>query len=84
MRAAAILACVVMAGPQLVMITLLAIWHHPFHALGVAALLIAQFALMVRLLLAPRERAIWYSGTGVTLYVLGMLVTAFALQGGAR
>jgi chlorophyll synthase len=83
-RAAAILACVVMAGPQLVMITLLAIWHHPFHALGVAALLIAQFALMVRLLLAPRERAIWYSGTGVTLYVLGMLVTAFALQAGTQ
>ncbi len=80
-RAASILACVVMAGPQLVMITLLSVWGHPFYALGVAGLLLVQFLLMVRLLRAPREKAIWYSGTGVTLFVFGMLVTAFALQG---
>jgi chlorophyll synthase len=80
-KAASILACVVMAGPQLVMITLLAIWGHSAYAVGVAVLLLAQCALMVRLLRSPREKAIWYSGTGVTLYVLGMLVTAFALQG---
>ena len=37
-------------------------------------------ALMVRFLESPRERAAWYNGTGTTLYVLGMLVAAFALR----
>ena len=37
-------------------------------------------SLMRRLLAAPRERAAWYNGTGTTLYVLGMLVAAFALR----
>jgi chlorophyll synthase len=27
------------------------------------------------------ERAIWFSGLGVTLFVIGMLVSAFALRG---
>jgi chlorophyll synthase len=27
----------------------------------------------------PRERAPWYNGTGILGYVLGMLVSAFAL-----
>jgi hypothetical protein len=30
------------------------------------------------------ERAIWYSGLGVTLFVIGMLVSAFALRGLAQ
>jgi chlorophyll synthase len=46
----------------------------------VAALLLGQVALMSRLLAAPRARAAWYNGTGTTLYVLGMLVAAFALR----
>jgi chlorophyll synthase len=43
-------------------------------------LLMAQLLLMVRLLQSPRERAPWYNATGTTLYVIGMLVTAFALR----
>ena len=35
---------------------------------------------MPKLLASPRERAPWYNGTGVTLFVLGMLVAAFALR----
>jgi len=35
---------------------------------------------MRRLLANPRERAPWYNGTGVTLYVIGMLISAFALK----
>jgi chlorophyll synthase len=31
----------------------------------------------------PRELAPWYNGTGVSLYVLGMLVSAFALRAAA-
>jgi chlorophyll/bacteriochlorophyll a synthase len=78
---AARLACIVMAVPQLVVVALLATWDAPWHAGIVAALLVAQLALMVRFLESPRERATWYSGTGVTLYVLGMLTAALALGG---
>jgi chlorophyll synthase len=33
-----------------------------------------------RFLGAPRERALWYSGFGVPLFVAGMMVSAFALR----
>jgi chlorophyll/bacteriochlorophyll a synthase len=35
---------------------------------------------MRRFLAVPVERALWYSGFGVPLFVLGMLVSAFALR----
>lgn len=77
---AARLACVVMATPQIVVIALLAAWGHALHAGAVAALLLGQFALMRRLLQNPRAQAPFYNATGTTLYVLGMLVSAFALR----
>ena len=76
------LACVVMALPQAVVIVLLWRWSHPIHAVAVAALLVGQFALMARLLKDPRGQAAFYNATGTTLYVLGMLVSAFALRSG--
>lgn len=77
---AARFACVVMALPQVVVIALLAYWGRELHALAVAALLCGQFALMRRLLENPRAQAPFYNATGTTLYVLGMLVSAFALR----
>jgi chlorophyll synthase len=74
------LACWVMALPQVAVIALLVGWSRPWHALIVAALLIGQVALMMRLLKRPRELASWYNATGTSLYVLGMLVSAFALR----
>jgi chlorophyll synthase len=79
--AAARLACLVMAATQVVVVALLVLWGQAWHALLVAALLAAQGGLMVRFLAQPRARAAWYSGLGVTLYVLGMLTAAFALAG---
>jgi len=76
-------ACVAMALPQLVVAALLLAWGHPIHAASIAALLAVQLLLMRRLLASPRERAPWYNATGVTLYVAGMLVAAFALRLGA-
>jgi chlorophyll synthase len=52
----------------------------PFHAVAIIGLLCAQLLLMIDLLSDPRGKAIWYSATGVTLFVLGMLVSAFAVQ----
>ncbi|MGU3360136.1 chlorophyll synthase ChlG [Methylobacterium sp. M6A4_1b] len=77
---AARLACLVMAVPQIAVILGLFAWNRPWHGTVIAALLLGQFVLMRRLLAAPRERAAWYNGTGTTLYVLGMLVAAFALR----
>ena len=77
---AARFACLVMALPQVVVIALLAYWGRELHALIVAALLFGQFALMRRLLENPRAQAPFYNATGTTLYVLGMLVSAFALR----
>jgi chlorophyll synthase len=79
---AARLACLVMAVPQVVVIALLVSWGHPFYAAAVTVLLLVQGGLMIRLLASPRERAPWYNATGTTLYVIGMLVTAFALRAG--
>ena len=77
---AARLACLVMAAAQVAVILGLFAWQRPWHASVIALLLLGQLALMRRLLAEPRARAAWYNGTGTTLYVLGMLVAAFALR----
>ena len=77
---AAKVACWGMAIPQVVVVLLLALWDKPFHATAVAVLLITQGAAMRVLLRDPKGKAPWYNGTGVTLYVTGMMVAAFALR----
>ena len=69
-----------MLVPQVVVVALLLSWHCPWHALGVAALAGVQALMMRRFVAAPLQRATWYSANGVTLYVIGMLVSAFALR----
>ena len=76
---AARLACWVMAVPQVVVIVLLANWGAPIHAAVVAAVLTGQILLMRRLLTDPKALAPWYNGTGILLYVSGMMAAAFAL-----
>lgn len=78
---AARVACAVMAAPQIIVIVLLFAWGSPFHAAAVALSLGLQLYMMTRLVTDPRKLAPWYNGTGVLLYVLGMLVSAFALGG---
>ena len=80
---AARIACTVMALPQALVISLLLIWGRPWHALAVTAVLVAQFAAMRVLMRDPKGRAPWYNATGVSLYVSGMMIAAFALRGGA-
>jgi chlorophyll synthase len=78
---AARLACLVMALPQVIVITLLWLWELEFSAITVGLVLLAQCALMPRLLSNPARFAPWYSASGVTLYVLGMLAAALGLGG---
>jgi len=80
---AGLLACKVMAAPQVAVIALLALWGHATQAVIVTVLLVVQGVLMVRLLKRPAELAPWYNATGITLYVLGMMVSAVALNIGA-
>ncbi len=85
---AARLAAIVMAVPQIIVIGLLVSWGKPLHAAIILVFLVVQVWMMVRylfdtekLLAKPKEYAAYYNATGVTLYVLGMLVAAFAVRG---
>jgi chlorophyll synthase len=78
---AAKIACTVMGLAQLLVIAFLLVLGKPWHALAVTALLAAQIAAMRVLFRDPKGKAPWYNGTGVVLYVTGMMVTAFALRG---
>ncbi|GGD17406.1 hypothetical protein GCM10011335_20350 [Aureimonas glaciei] len=75
-----------MALPQVAVVVLLLAWGFPLHASVVVLLLTGQTVCMPRLLSDPQRFAAWYNATGTTLYVLGMLASAFAvaaLAGGA-
>ncbi len=82
---AAKIACTVMALPQTLVVALLLIWGRPWHALAIAVLLVAQCAAMRVMLKDPEAKAPWYNATGVSLYVTGMMIAAFAIRsvGGA-
>lgn len=77
---AARLACWVMALPQVLVIALLLYWGRDAHAAAIFALLIGQGLAMRILLRDPKARAPWYNGAGVTLYVSGMMIAAFAIR----
>ncbi len=77
---AAWVACIVMALAQLVVIGLLLSWGRPMHAAAIGVLLVGQLLMMARLVKRPAELDYWYNATGVPLYVLGMLVSAFAVR----
>jgi chlorophyll synthase len=80
-KGAAVAACWTMAVPQVVVVLLLLNWDRPGHAVAVSMLTAIQVIMMTRFVTDPRRLAIWYSSLGVTLYVIGMLVSAFALRG---
>jgi chlorophyll synthase len=78
---AAKIACTVMGMAQALVVAFLLVLGQPWHALAVTALLGLQIAAMRVLFRDPKGKAPWYNGTGVVLYVTGMMVTAFALRG---
>jgi chlorophyll synthase len=79
-KAAAWVACVVMMTPQFVVVGLLFLWIQPVHAAAVAGLTMVQGVLMMRFLDNPIERATWLSGLGVSVYVTGLMISAFAVR----
>jgi len=77
---AAQLACLVMTFPQVIVIVFLTFWGMPLYALAIAGLLIGQGFAMRVLLRDPKGRAPWYNAVGVTMFISGMMVAAFALR----
>ena len=80
-KMAAQVACIVMTAPQVIVAMMLFAWDKPYHAAGVSTVLALQFWAMTVMLKDPKGKAPWYNGTGVLLYISGMMVTAFALRG---
>jgi len=73
-------ACFVMLAPQAVVALLLLSWGRPVQGAVIIVLMVGQVFLMKRLLTDPRKLAPWYNGTGILLYVAGMMVAAFAIR----
>ena len=80
-QTAARVACAIMIASQVVVVALLLYWGKPVHAAAIVGLMAAQLLMMRRFLASVTERALWYSGFGVPLFVGGMMVSAFALRG---
>ena len=79
-RSAVRVACTVMVIPQLLVIILLLYWNLQSYGLIIGGSLLLQMIAMIRLTRNPTKYAPWYNATGVTLYVLGMMVSAIAVS----
>ncbi len=77
---AARVACTVMIVPQLVIILLLIAWNLNSYASVLSINLLIQIFTMSRLLTDPEKLAPWYNKTGVTLFVLGMMLSALGIS----
>ena len=80
-KKAAIYACLIMIVPQIAVAAFLLNWGSPWHAAAIAVLILGQAAAMPRMIAQPEKYAPWYNGVGITQYVSGMLIAAFALGG---
>ncbi|GAA4036170.1 chlorophyll synthase ChlG [Sphingomonas rosea] len=78
-RPAVLLACSAMAAAQVAVILVLLGQGLTKTALVIGGSLLLQLACMNRLSRDPKALAPWYNGTGVTLYVLGMVAAAIGL-----
>ncbi|WP_108646683.1 chlorophyll synthase ChlG [Polynucleobacter rarus] len=77
---AAKVACLIMLVPQVIVCIYLYLIDQAWHSLGVFMLIMIQIILMKFFISKPIERAIFYSGFGVPLFVSGMMVAAFGIR----
>ena len=69
-----------MLVPQVIVCIYLYLMDQAWHSLGVFMLIMIQLVLMKFFISKPIERAIFYSGFGVPLFVSGMMVAAFGIR----
>ena len=80
-RLAALIACITMTIPQFFVVLILYTWIGPsLYGIIISALILGQVWAMQIMMHDPKNKASWYNKTGVTMYVTGMLVCAFALR----
>jgi len=79
-KKAAQVAALLMLAPQVIVLALLLLWGKPSYAVAIAALMMGQIVLLRDFLKRPIEKALFYSGFGVPLLVLGMMVAAFGVN----
>ncbi len=72
--------CFTMLIPQIIVVALLLSWNTYLHAAMLCLMIIFQVFLMRIFLSKPLEKAIFYSAFGVPVFVLGMMISAFALR----
>lgn len=77
---AAKVACVMMILPQIFVGIYLSWIGQAYHALGMAGLIATQLLIMNYFIRQPVDRALFYSGFGVPLFVSGMMVAAFGIR----
>jgi len=77
---AAKVASLVMLLPQVVVCGYLYIVGQAWNSLAVFGLILLQIGLMKYFINQPIERALFYSGFGVPLFVSGMMVAAFGIR----
>jgi chlorophyll synthase len=77
---AARVACWAMVLPQAVVVGLLMHWGQVGYALAVLGLILAQLPLMGVFVRQPVAKALMLSGFGVPLFVVGMMVSAWAVR----
>lgn len=73
------LACAIMVLSQILIIAGLIAISMPIHAAIVAGLVVIQILMMRVLLKSPVDKARWYNAAGIPVFVIGMMVTAFAI-----
>jgi len=78
-KRAAQVAALMMLAPQVIVLALLLSWHKSSYAAAIGVLMIGQIFLLRDFLKRPIEKALFYSGFGVPLLVLGMMVAAFGV-----
>jgi chlorophyll/bacteriochlorophyll a synthase len=76
---AAKVACAIMVVAQVIVVGFLLAWGLTPFALAVTASIALQIVFMRKLLTDPSKLAPWYNGTGILLYVLGMLASAIGV-----
>ncbi len=78
-RNAAIYCCTIMDVVQVVVIVLAIVEGHTRVGGLLTLLLLGQWPLQILWIAQPREKAPWYNGTGILLFVIGMLVAALGV-----
>ena len=79
LKKAGLLSCLIMSLGQIAVISIFIYLKIYFIAFTILFLLCIQLVAMSKMLRDPKKLVPWYNGTGVLLYVIGMMVSATGL-----